>query len=61
MHSFQARKLLRIQRRGATLALTSLAKYFGDELPEKLPKLWEFVTEPLEKVMTDTGMYKYSY
>ncbi|KAJ8729896.1 hypothetical protein PYW07_016934 [Mythimna separata] len=52
-HEDEARKLLRIQRRGATLALTSLATYFGDELPEKLPKLWEFITEPLEKVYTD--------
>ncbi|KAH9632086.1 hypothetical protein HF086_015290 [Spodoptera exigua] len=54
-HEDEARKLLRIQRRGATLALTSLATYFGEELPEKLPKLWEFITEPLERVMTDSG------
>ncbi|CAD0199538.1 unnamed protein product [Chrysodeixis includens] len=55
-HEDEARKLLRIQRRGATLALTSLATYFGDELPEKLPKLWEFITEPLERVMTDSEL-----
>ncbi|XP_026728975.1 TATA-binding protein-associated factor 172 [Trichoplusia ni] len=55
-HEDEARKLLRIQRRGATLALTSLATYFGDELPEKLPKLWEFISEPLERVMTDTEL-----
>lgn len=55
-HEDEARKLLRIQRRGATLALTSLATYFGEELPEKLPKLWEFITEPLEKVMTDSEL-----
>ncbi|XP_047507448.1 TATA-binding protein-associated factor 172 isoform X2 [Pieris napi] len=52
----QARKLLRIQRRGAMMALTSLAEYFGDDLPEKLPKLWEFITEPFEKVLTDAEL-----
>lgn len=57
IYSFQSRKLLRIQRRGATMALTSLATYFGDELPDKLPKLWEFITQPFEKVMTDAGRF----
>ncbi|XP_059051524.1 TATA-binding protein-associated factor 172 [Achroia grisella] len=52
----EARKLLRIQRRGATLALVSLTKYFGNELPDKLPKLWEFITEPFAKVMTDSEL-----
>ncbi|XP_045448730.1 TATA-binding protein-associated factor 172 [Melitaea cinxia] len=52
----EARKLLRIQRRGATMALTSLTEYFGEELPEKLPKLWEFITQPFEKVMTDSEL-----
>lgn len=37
------------------MALTSLTEYFGEELPEKLPKLWEFITQPFEKVMTDSG------
>ncbi|XP_075973865.1 histone acetyltransferase 1 [Anticarsia gemmatalis] len=55
-HEDEARKLLRIQRRGATLALTSLATYFGEELPEKLPKLWEFITEPFENIMTDAEL-----
>lgn len=55
-HEDEARKLLRIQRRGATLALTSLAIYFKYELPEKLPKLWEFITEPFERVMTDAEL-----
>ncbi|CAG9584894.1 unnamed protein product [Danaus chrysippus] len=52
-HEDEARKLLRIQRRGATMALTSLTEYFGDDLPEKLPRLWEFIIEPFEKVMSD--------
>nr|XP_026499034.1 TATA-binding protein-associated factor 172 [Vanessa tameamea] len=55
-HEDEARKLLRIQRRGATMALTSLTEYFGEELPEKLPKLWEFITQPFEKVMTDNEL-----
>ncbi|CAG4975547.1 unnamed protein product [Colias eurytheme] len=55
-HEDQTRKMLRIQRRGATMALTSLAKYFGDELPDKLPKLWEFITEPFEKILTDSEL-----
>ncbi|VVC86555.1 unnamed protein product, partial [Leptidea sinapis] len=50
------RKLLLVQRRGATFALTSLAKYFDDELPDKLPKLWEFLTQPFEKVHTDAEL-----
>ncbi|CAH0723161.1 unnamed protein product, partial [Brenthis ino] len=52
----EAHKLLRIQRRGATMALTNLTEYFGDELPEKLPKLWEFITQPFEKVLTDSDL-----
>ncbi|KAJ2939738.1 hypothetical protein O0L34_g17931 [Tuta absoluta] len=52
----ESRKLLRIQRRGAMLALISLTKYFGDKLPEKLPKLWEFITEPFAKVLTDAEL-----
>ncbi|CAG4954847.1 unnamed protein product [Parnassius apollo] len=35
-HEDEARKILRSQRRGATLALTSLTKHFGNELPQKL-------------------------
>ena len=30
-----------IQRRGANLAVTELAEYFGHSLPESLPRLWE--------------------
>ncbi|XP_037872646.2 TATA-binding protein-associated factor 172 isoform X1 [Bombyx mori] len=52
----EARKLLRIQRRGATLALVSLTEHFGDSLPQKLPKLWEFITQPFERVLTDAEL-----
>ncbi|XP_060802750.1 TATA-binding protein-associated factor 172 [Amyelois transitella] len=55
-HEDEARKILRIQRRGATLALTSLTEYFEDQLPDKLPKLWEFITEPFSTVMTDAEL-----
>lgn len=37
------------------MALISLTEYFGDELPDKLQKLWEFITEPLEKIFSDSG------
>ncbi|KAJ0177413.1 hypothetical protein K1T71_007422 [Dendrolimus kikuchii] len=57
-HEDEARKLLRIQRRGATYALTSLTRYFADELPQKLPKLWEFITEPFSQVMNDDSLVK---
>ncbi|KAK7868472.1 hypothetical protein R5R35_011216 [Gryllus longicercus] len=33
----------RIQRRGASFALTSISSYFGKDLPSKLPKLWDFI------------------
>ncbi|XP_073944853.1 histone acetyltransferase 1 [Choristoneura fumiferana] len=50
------RKKLRVQRRGATLAFTSLARHFGDELPQRLPKLWEFITEPFATPMTESEL-----
>lgn len=49
-------KSLRIQRRGATFAMTSLTKYFASSLPQKLPKLWQFITEPFTEVMTSTDL-----
>lgn len=39
----QAQKQSRIQRRGASFALTSISSYFGRSLPQKLPKLWEIM------------------
>ncbi|XP_015182323.1 PREDICTED: TATA-binding protein-associated factor 172 isoform X1 [Polistes dominula] len=36
-------KAARTRRRGATLALTSLAKLFGAELPSRLPHLWDLI------------------
>ena len=34
-------KKVEIQRRGAKLALLELAIYFGEDLPEKMPKVWD--------------------
>jgi hypothetical protein len=40
----QAQKQNRIQRRGASFALTAISLYFGRDVPRKLPKLWEIMT-----------------
>lgn len=45
----EAQKGNRIQRRGATFALTEITKFFGVNLPEKLPKLWELMIGQLVK------------
>lgn len=37
----------RVQRRGATLALTEITSFFREELPEKIPKLWELMVGQL--------------
>lgn len=36
-----------IQRRGATLALIAVTNHFGEELPQKAPKLWEYMVGEL--------------
>ncbi|XP_064478043.1 TATA-binding protein-associated factor 172-like [Ornithodoros turicata] len=38
-----------IQRRGATIALSYAASYLGENLPEKLPSLWEIAFEALRQ------------
>ena len=43
----QNQRQLYIQRRGAEIALTSLAQDFGKDLHNKLPNLWETLTKPL--------------
>lgn len=40
-----------LQRRGATFALTEAAKYFGKELPQKLPSLWEMIFHSLTQIV----------
>ncbi|XP_077293659.1 histone acetyltransferase 1 isoform X2 [Arctopsyche grandis] len=37
-----------IQRRGATFALINMTTFFGEKLPEKMPKLWECIMQPLD-------------
>ncbi|CAL4082492.1 unnamed protein product, partial [Meganyctiphanes norvegica] len=39
-----------IQRRGCTTALTNLAKYFGKNLPSKIPHLWEMICKPFSSI-----------
>jgi hypothetical protein len=39
----QAQKQNRIQRRGASFALTAISTYFRRDMPQKLPKLWEIM------------------
>lgn len=43
-----------ISRRGSELALRHLCKKFGDSLFEKLPKLWDCLTEVLKPSSTDS-------
>jgi len=38
-------KKVEIQRRGAMHAITEIAKFFGPELPVKMPKIWELSIE----------------
>lgn len=39
-----------IQRRGATLALIAITKHFGEELPTKAPKLWEYMVGEMQSI-----------
>lgn len=41
---------MRVMRRGALLAFEELAKVFGGELLEKVPKLWEGLSFTLSSV-----------
>lgn len=47
----EAQKVNKIQRRGATLALTEIVSYFKSELQEKLPKLWELMVGQLIQIV----------
>lgn len=48
--SFQANRMLSIQRRGAEFALVKLASHCRSSLPSKLPKLWEAIVGPLQQI-----------
>lgn len=47
----ETQKQRRVQRRGATFALTRIAAHFGEQLPETLPKLWELMVGRLESTI----------
>ena len=44
----EAQKRNQIARRGATFAIKSITAYFGNTLPNKLPKLWEIMTGKIQ-------------
>ncbi|PSN34064.1 TATA-binding protein-associated factor 172, partial [Blattella germanica] len=50
-----AQKQNRIQRRGASFALTALSLYFGKNLPQKLPKFWEIMIGHLKDTIDLTS------
>ncbi|KAG7175040.1 TATA-binding protein-associated factor 172-like [Homarus americanus] len=39
-------RLTEIQRRGCTVALQRIAQYFGEDLPQKIPQLWDLICNP---------------
>lgn len=47
----ETQKANQIQRRGATLALIEITKYFGANLPKLLPKMWELIIGQLTCVI----------
>lgn len=47
----ETQKANKIQRRGATLALTEITKFFSEDLCEKVPRLWELMIGQLESAI----------
>ncbi|XP_018335221.1 TATA-binding protein-associated factor 172 [Agrilus planipennis] len=47
----ETQKANQIQRRGCTLALAEIVKYFGESLPEKLPKMWDLIVGQLVRTV----------
>lgn len=45
----ESKKSGRIQRRGATFALTGIVRYFGSNVPKQVARLWELTFGALEK------------
>lgn len=52
----ETQKANQIQRRGATLALTEIVRYFGADLPTLLPKMWELMVGQLTEAV-DPGNF----
>jgi len=46
----QSKRQLLVQRRGATLALTAIARDAADDLQETLPSFWDAMFGPLAAV-----------
>ncbi|GIY86061.1 TATA-binding protein-associated factor 172 [Caerostris darwini] len=44
----ETQKFFELQARGSTYVFTHAVEHFGEELSEKLPKLWESVFQPLK-------------
>lgn len=58
----ETQKFNRTQRNGATIALGAITEYFGKDLPEQLPKLWELIIGQLvEKIDPNTFDSKTKY
>ncbi|XP_045616900.2 TATA-binding protein-associated factor 172 isoform X2 [Procambarus clarkii] len=41
-------QLAAIQRRGCTVALQCITNYFGKDLPQKIPQLWDLICNPFK-------------
>lgn len=54
-----SQKLNRIQRTGATFALTTIASHFGVELPNKLVKLWDIIINQLQEIVNNNSFGKF--
>ena len=56
----QSQQTLAVQRRGAEIALTTIAANAGVDLASKLPSVWEAITQPLSQLspeeVTGQGM-----
>uniref|UniRef100_A0A1L8DH30 Putative chromatin remodeling complex wstf-iswi small subunit n=2 Tax=Nyssomyia neivai TaxID=330878 RepID=A0A1L8DH30_9DIPT len=46
------KKINRVQRIGATFAIVEICGYFGDELKEKIPRMWELMTDFMRDKLT---------
>lgn len=47
---FQSKKLNKIQRIGATFAIESICQHFEDQLPQKIPIIWELMFDKITKI-----------
>ena len=50
---FQDKKTVKLQRNGAELTLHNITKHFQENLPEKIPELWNIMIGTLEKNLHD--------